>query len=30
MAGHNILPAWNEVEVVKGGPATVTLAKWRH
>ena len=26
MAGHNILPAWNEVEVVKGGPATVTLA----
>lgn len=26
MAGDNILPAWNEVQVVKGGPATVTLA----
>lgn len=26
MAGHNILPAWNEVAVVKGGPATITLA----
>lgn len=26
MAGHNILPAWDEVQVVKGGPASVTLA----
>lgn len=26
MAGHNILPAWTEVQVVKGGPAQITLA----
>lgn len=25
MAGHNILPAWNEIQVVKGGPESVTL-----
>lgn len=26
MLGHNILPSWNEIEVVKGGPAEITLA----
>ena len=26
MTGHNILPSWNEVTVVKGGPAEITLA----
>ena len=26
MAGMNILPAWEEVQAVKGGPASVTLA----
>lgn len=26
MVGHNILPSWNEVQTVKGGPESVTLA----
>lgn len=26
MLGHNILPSWNEIEVVKGGTAEITLA----
>jgi anaerobic C4-dicarboxylate transporter DcuB len=26
MMGHNILPAWSEVQTVKGGPESITLA----